>query len=318
VNENESAATMSEMAPAAEAGPQPLYKYVTMEGLKRILGEAIRFTQPSAFNDPFELLPEIVMPNDAPERRINLTFDILAERRTLSTADVEAIPDGSGSSDIMSRDIVQQLNQLIGILSLSRARNSLLMWLHYADQYAGAVVEFDGNHEFFSGQIDVEYRSTRPRRHLNSYLAGAPVPVAELCAKSDQWSHEQEVRVIRLLSECEDSGQKWRGFPVFIRRLPVNAIKSVIVGERARIADQQEIFNRIKDTNIALSLAAVDISGFAFREERIKFGAPLSKMGPVISPRTAHIFSDRQTQLGELARWMVEHHPMSKVVNRPV
>jgi hypothetical protein len=38
----------------------------------------------------------------------------------------------------------------------------------------------------------------------------------------------------------------------------------------------------------------------------------------MMSPRTAHIFSDQQTQRGEFARWMVEHHPMSKVVNRPV
>ena len=100
----------------------------------------------------------------------------------------------------MSRDIVQQLNQLIGILSLSRTRNSLLMWSHYADQYAGAVVAFDGSHDFFSGQIDIEYRPTRPRRHVQSYLAGTPIPVAELCAKSDQWAYEREVRVIRSLA----------------------------------------------------------------------------------------------------------------------
>ena len=66
------------------------------------------------------------------------------------------------------------------------------------------------------------------------------------------------------------------------------------------------------------SLAAVDHSSFAFREERIKFGVPISKMGPMMSPRTAHIFSDQQNHRGEFARWMVEHHPMSKVVNRPV
>jgi hypothetical protein len=65
-------------------------------------------------------------------------------------------------------------------------------------------------------------------------------------------------------------------------------------------------------------LETLGLSGFAFREERIKFGVPISKMGPMMSPRTAHIFSDRQSQRGEFARWMVEHHPLSKVVNRPV
>ncbi len=55
----------------------------------------------------------------------------------------------------------QQSNQHIGILSLARVKDSLLRWSHYVDQYAGAVVGFDGFHEFFAGQIDVEYRSTR-------------------------------------------------------------------------------------------------------------------------------------------------------------
>ena len=58
----------------------------------------------------------------------------------------------------------------------------------------GAAVEFDGSHEFFAGQIDIDYRPTRPRRHVEVYLKGAPIPVAELCAKSDQCAYEQEVR----------------------------------------------------------------------------------------------------------------------------
>jgi hypothetical protein len=302
----------------ANSASPPLYKYVNIAGLRRILEGSIRFTQPSAFNDPFELLPEIIMPTDEPERQIKVSFDILAVRRVLSDGEVEAIPDGCESGDAMSRDIVQQLNQLIGILSLSRVRNSLLMWSHYADQYAGAVVEFDGSHEFFSGQVDIEYRPTRPRRHLNSYLAGMPIPVAELCAKSDQWAYEREVRIIRPLSECQEASNDPRGFPVFVRTIPVEAIKSVILGESTPVPEQREIFGRLMDTNIALSLAAIGHSGFAFREERIKFGVPISKMGPMVSPRTAHIFGGQQSHFGELARWMVEHHPMSKLVNRPV
>lgn len=47
------------------------------------------------------------------------------------------------------------------------------MWSHYADQYAGAVVEFDGPYEFFDGQIDVEYTpDARCRRiRLTAILA---------------------------------------------------------------------------------------------------------------------------------------------------
>jgi hypothetical protein len=56
--------------------PSALYKYVSIDGLRRILAGTVRFTQPSAFNDPFELLPEIITPIDVEERQIPLSFDI--------------------------------------------------------------------------------------------------------------------------------------------------------------------------------------------------------------------------------------------------
>ena len=63
------------------AASTPLYKYVDIAGLKRILQGSIRFTQPSAFNDPFELLPEVVVPNDAGEKQLSFSFDVRAKRR---------------------------------------------------------------------------------------------------------------------------------------------------------------------------------------------------------------------------------------------
>jgi hypothetical protein len=307
---------MTSEAPARSSSA--LYKYVGIDGLRRILDGSIRFTQPSAFNDPFELLPEIIVPNDAPERQISVSFDILAARQAAPDDALETIPEGCGSNDAMSRDIVQQLNQLVGVLSLSNVRDSLLMWSHYADQYAGAVVEFDGSHEFFAGQIDIDYRPSRPRRHVDAYLTGAPIPVAELCSKSEQWAYEQEVRIVRALADCQPTGHVLLNFPIFVQPIPAGAIKSVILGERMPVAQQQEIYARLMETDISLSLAAVDHSGFAFREEMIKMAVPCSKVGPWMSPRTAHIFSDLRSPRGEVARWLVEHHAMSKLVNRSV
>jgi len=307
------------MPEATDPAASSLYKYVNIAGLKRILQGSIRFTQPSAFSDPFELLPEVVIPVDEPEGPISIAFDISAKRRLPPAGEVDEVPDQCCSSDPTSRDIVQQLNSLIGILSLSRTDDSLLMWSHYADQYAGAVIEFDALHEFFAGQIDVEYRRLRPKKNLSVYQAPAePVPVAELCAKSYQWEYEREVRVIRCLTDCERAGDDPRGFPVFTQRVPVAAIRSVTLGERTKVFEQRDIYGLVKDTTIALSLAAIDHVGYAFRRERIKFDVPVSQVGPMMSPRTAHIFSDAQSQRGEFARWMVEQHPMSKVVNKPV
>jgi hypothetical protein len=297
----------------------PLHKYVTIDSLKRILRGSIRFTQPSAFNDPFELLPEVVVPNDAVERQLSVSFDVRAQRRQPPPGALNEVPDGCQASDVMSRDIVQQLNGLIGILCLSRVNNSLLMWGHYADQYASAVVEFDGSHEFFDGQIDVEYRPLRPMRDVDAYVSTPePIPVSELCAKSEQWKYEQEVRVIRNLGDCEKRGIGPRGFPVYTQRLPRECIKSVTLGERTPVPEQRAIFDAVKDTRITLALAAVDHCGYSFRREVIKMGVPVSEMSPWISPRTAHIFSHLKTPFGDVARYLIASHPMSKTVNKPV
>jgi hypothetical protein len=84
------------------------------------------------------------------------------------------------------------------------------------------------------------------------------------------------------------------------------------------VSEQIEIYECVKNTRIALSLAAVDQENYAFRNERVKFNVPVSEVGPMMSPRTAHIFSQSQSQRGEFARWMIEKHPMSKIVNKPV
>ena len=295
---------------------QVLYKYVGISGLKKMLGGSIRFTQPGAFNDPFELLPEIVIHKDNKEVEMNISFDILSKRRIPAVGNIEHVSDNFISSDLTSRNIVKKLNNSIGILCLSKESNSILMWSHYADQYTGAVVEFYANNDFFNGQIEVEYCRKRPRKDFSSYLS-EPTPLAELCTKSADWEYEQEVRIVRTLDECENTGElDTRGFQIFIKKFPQECIKMIRFGERTSIADQREIYSLVKDTAIGLSLSAIDNSGYEFRQEIIKFYGPNSMtMEPMVSPRTAHIFSHLETPLGDLARFMIENHPASELVN---
>ena len=295
-----------------------LYKYVTFEGLRRMLAGTVRFTQPSGFNDPFELLPEVVMPLAEPNRRINVQFDLFGKRREPPVGEVDVIPDGQGSGDPTSRDIVQQLNNIIGFLCLSKNAESLLMWSHYAEQYAGAVIEFDAAHDFFAHPITIEYRSRRPRKLLDVYLTNEPIPLSELCVKSEQWDYEEEVRIVRHLNECKEVGKDVRGFPVFTQDLPIEAIKTITLGERMSLPKQREVFARIMNTKVGLSQAAIDLSGYAFRREIIKYPVPVSEMPPVLTPRTAHIFSELDNQFGEFARALLRVHPLSKIVNMPV
>ena len=81
------------------------------------------------------------------------------------------------------------------------------------------------------------------------------------------------------------------------------------------VENQRDIYNMIKDTHIFLSLAAVSNWGFEFCNDKIKFDNPVSESSPMMSPRTAHIFTNQNGTFGEMARWMVENHSLSEMLN---
>lgn len=102
-----------------------LYKYLTSESLLRVLDGTIRFTQPKAFNDPFELLPEFFTPDDC-EPNLSFDFDLCAPRRTPRIGELENDFTSDNCNDVNSRKILSELNKSIGILCLSKNSSSLL------------------------------------------------------------------------------------------------------------------------------------------------------------------------------------------------
>ena len=293
-----------------------LYKYVKFDDLMYILEGSIRFTQPGAFNDPFEMVPELYVPEKygPHDFDINIQFSSTAPRREPRIGDLDVDFESDYCSDRNSRRILAQLNQVIGILCLSRNDSSLLMWSHYANGYSGAVVEVEESHEFFTGYFAVEYRQHRPKKDIRSYLAGdEPIPIAELCVKPKEWEYEAEVRVVRNLADCrrvhKDDG---RGYPVYVMDFPTDCIKSVILGERMSISHQRKVWEKVKDADISLHLAAVSNWGYGFRKDSIKRAG---MKNPIVNPRTAHIFADQEGTYGDLARWLLRDHPFSEMMN---
>ncbi len=291
-----------------------LYKYVKTDILKKILGGNVRFTQPGAFNDPFELLPELHSP-DATDQVLNIAFDLQASRRMEPVGKLQNDFRSEFCSDVNSRKILNLLNKSIGILCLSQKYNSLLMWSHYADEYKGAIISFDDEHEFFKGLIEVEYSTHRPKFDMCAYTSDIhPIPIAELCVKPKEWEYEEEIRIIRNLSACKIIASSDK-HPVYIMDIPTECIKAITMGERTPVEEQRKIFDMVKNTNISLFLAAISNWNYQFRDEIIKYDAPVHESPPVISPRTAHIFSEWQNELGEAARWMLKNHKYSEIVN---
>ena len=290
-----------------------LYKYVKFENLKRILEGSIRFTQPRAFNDPFEMVPELHVPEKFGGEEITIAFSVTAPRREPIVGTLDDDFESDYCSDQNSRRILDSLNQSIGILCLSRNDSSLLMWAHYADDYSGAIVQFDETHEFFSGHFEVQYSEQRPKIDIASYTDGdEPVPIAELCVKAKDWEYENEVRVVRSLVDCRSEGTA-NGFPIYVMDVPSECIEAVILGERMSVCRQRKVWGLVKDMpDVSLYLDAVSNWGFGFRREPIKHAG---MKDPTLSPRTAHIFADQEGTYGESARYLLEKHPLSRMVN---
>ena len=249
-----------------------LYKYVEAERLRSFLDERkIRFTQPGAFNDPFELVPRLLVPSDIfPKGHRSYEFGLTKPRRPLEI-DYEKVNEDR-CSDHHARELRHALDRKVGFLCLSRTWQSLTMWAHYADQYAGAVIEFDGDHEFFRGAFDIHYSSRRPIRDLMLYL-NEEIPIAEMCEKPLDWKYEQEVRLARALSDCERvNGDAETA--ICVAEMPISCIKRVILGERFDQSTMIDIFRMIRDTKIEGDWAILDHWSYEPKLNPFKFSYP--------------------------------------------
>ncbi|MDH5414291.1 MAG: DUF2971 domain-containing protein [Flavobacteriaceae bacterium] len=271
-----------------------LYKYYSFHNLKRALEGKVRFSQPGAFNDPFELLPVINMEGIADKQgntQLQLSFDIKGKRRPVDPVEFKE-EKSNYEHDLISRQIVDSLNHQIGIFCLSKNRESLLMWAHYADNYAGGIIEFDEEHSFFDGRIDVDYRKYRPSRSIEFYIKSKePIPISELSVKSLEWKYEEESRVVKILSECDIKKGKTDslGYPIYTSDIPFEAIKKIIVGERMPKEYQKRLFKMIKKTPVNFEIAVLDMAEYKMAVDPVKLDYPLHQ---IFSPRSAHLHFD--------------------------
>jgi hypothetical protein len=166
-----------------------LYKYVTFDRIDILKNEHIRFTQPSAFNDPFELLPffqsfapeeyveELIKTQMYNENGINqmleeswnnqqkkypgLQIPFSAAKDLMRKVFESSKPSinemirnfmvmKDGQFRIMAIDaITKSLNKSFGILCLTETPDNILMWSHYSANHTGLVFEFDDSHFFY-------------------------------------------------------------------------------------------------------------------------------------------------------------------------
>jgi hypothetical protein len=170
-----------------EGYPSLVYKYVTQDRIDVLQNLTIRFTQPSALNDPFELNPlfDQLIPDEMMEKEFNLSSDGMKAQLAISLkeeynkqprtirrrltfqqflarleANPELVKDGfekiMPSMKAVNRSMAPAVKAIlahsfsrIGILSLSSSLTNPALWAHYAEKSTGFVCEFDASHAFF-------------------------------------------------------------------------------------------------------------------------------------------------------------------------
>ncbi len=179
------------------------YKYVefSQNSLKIITDGTIKFTCPLDFNDPFDCRPYLLVDDDVVTSK---PFKIAQKYKKLSPAEkIKQKPQmlKNLKNAIDSGEHTKIFLQDLGVLSLSRTANNILMWSHYADNHRGFVVEFKYDMDILSSKahrleslfpIPVEYETSRPIHKMSERFD----PTKHFLTKSIDWKYEQEERVI--------------------------------------------------------------------------------------------------------------------------
>ena len=246
------------------------YKYLSPERIDILQNRLIRFTQPNALNDPFEAKPHFHdfatkvglasafagMIRQAP---IVVWEDF--QRVTETNLDRQAFADKlEGDPDyadwlyknvglpnplLKERKRVERWFNIVGILSLSKTWDNLLMWAHYAKEHTGFVLMLDGSHKFFEGNESllgfakpepVQYKLERPSTTIEE------VTMSEIFfTKGSDWQYEKEWRYLKFLNEGDKRHEMPNTPPVELFRLPPKCIRGVILGGHS----SQELKNTI-------------------------------------------------------------------------
>jgi hypothetical protein len=251
-----------------------LYKYCTFgRGMGILQTQRIRLTQPSDFNDPFEMHPEFQLMsqediaelppalddqgNAIPGSHV-LTPEVLFKLLSFVQPQIERFQSLNQNepgaifaidNNTVGRDFY---SQNFGVLSLTETPDNLLMWSHYGSSHKGIVLGFDETHAFFKGAelvpslerlTRVEYNQKRPV--ISPTTLNNP---KIFLRKSVEWAYEREWRLIRPLSEAAETRVRDSEVPICLFEVPHDAIRMVITGSQMTQSEYQKICTYCSET----------------------------------------------------------------------
>lgn len=148
------------------------------------------FSNPLRFNDPFELKPHI--------------YKLVNEEKHLVVDAVSSFLNASNQAHNFHYATINPILNNVGILSLSKNKEHLAMWAHYADNHKGIVLEFEADHWFFKdlklpNDDEVLHHLEKvtyiPKDNRKSIPSDKYFTKETFLSKSKDWEYEEEYRM---------------------------------------------------------------------------------------------------------------------------
>lgn len=237
-----------------------LYKFIADPDVIRFLMKGVvKFTPIPELNDPSELSPNLITEEVAASltrlRREGysnqdivqlrqqeallqrLAPQFLATPAPLSPEEATTLIRSSFYDFIprlerLLSETAREMSSKVGLFCLTLRYDSLPMWAHYASNASGLVVEFHNLDNIFPGDETGVLRqpiSVRYDREHSSVTFDPQSHQSIFFSKFQDWSYEQEVRIVLPLSECRKE-HHIEAKSIYIYNLPTTCIARVILG----------------------------------------------------------------------------------------
>jgi len=272
-----------------------LYKYLSPERVDVLENRLIRFTQPAAFNDPFEMqsildkrdfrnfLDESVNVDEIAElaykkqpRNYRRKIPFAAYRKQFTEERVRSLASHFGrmlADRVDDTSFYSGMNKAMGILSLTEHKENLLMWAHYADSHRGFVLGVGKNHDFFSKanknqrMYKVSYGDQLPTTKITELKN-----IQYLVNKGIDWAYENEWRYIRGINDASETIPK-DDYDICLFDFEPDLVKSVYLGCRIGEPVSKKILQTLKHpdySHVEIFQALINKAQFSLDFTQIK------------------------------------------------
>jgi len=216
---------------------------------KWLTDKQVYFASPSQFNDPFDctinyrydlLTYEEKLEKYIENIKIEKPFLPNEEVRTEATKWMkEGLLETDAALENNKKIISELVYSKVGVFSLTKTKDPILLWSHYADSHRGYCIGYDvdllradfmnkySNSQKVFYELNVQYEKEYPKIIPRRNMSEADFVSIPLKTKSDFWCYEQEFRFIILGASRE------------LTEVPPEAIIEVTMG--CNISDKHQI-----------------------------------------------------------------------------